>query len=43
MFTLFDLDGNGTIDAHEIMSAMKSIGEEITFEQAKEMLREVDK
>lgn len=42
-FNLFDLDGNGTIDAKELKAAMESLGFENRNKMVYEMISDVDK
>lgn len=42
-FAVFDKDGSGTISGDEIAKVMKSFGENLTDEELKIMLQEVDK
>ncbi|KAM0950910.1 putative EF-hand domain-containing protein [Dioscorea sansibarensis] len=42
-FQLFDTDGSGTIDAKELHVAMRALGFEMTEEQIKEMIADVDR
>ncbi|KAJ2215407.1 hypothetical protein EV179_002191 [Coemansia sp. RSA 487] len=41
-FRVFDIDGNGKIDAEELRRIMTSIGEKLTQEEVDEMIREAD-
>lgn len=41
-FKRFDLDGNGSIDAKEFQTIMKSIGQTFTDEEVKKQIAEVD-
>ncbi|XP_023234289.1 calmodulin-alpha-like isoform X2 [Centruroides sculpturatus] len=41
-FRLFDKNGDGYIDANELRSAMKSLGEKLTAEETEEMIRHAD-
>ncbi|KAI9503594.1 calmodulin-like 3 [Coemansia spiralis] len=41
-FRVFDIDGNGKIDADELRRIMTSIGEKLTEEEVEEMIREAD-
>lgn len=41
-FRAFDADGNGKIDLQELVEAMANLGEEVTLEEAKEMMEEAD-
>ncbi|GLU20015.1 hypothetical protein SLE2022_362330 [Rubroshorea leprosula] len=42
-FELFDTDGSGIIDAKELNVAMRALGFEMTEEQIKQMIADVDK
>ena len=42
-FKLFDRDGGGTISRTELTAVMKSMGMEITVQEAQEMMNEIDK
>jgi Ca2+-binding EF-hand superfamily protein len=42
VFKKFDQDGNGLISADEILSTMKSIGIEISDNDVKELIKEMD-
>jgi calmodulin len=42
-FKVFDKDGSGTISGDEISKVMKTFGENLTDEELKIMLQEVDK
>ncbi|XP_066398045.1 probable calcium-binding protein CML13 [Miscanthus floridulus] len=42
-FDLFDTDNSGTIDAKELNVAMRALGFEITEEQIRQMIADVDK
>ncbi|KAJ2661596.1 hypothetical protein IWW48_002305 [Coemansia sp. RSA 1200] len=41
-FRVFDVDGDGKIDANELRTIMTSIGEKLTDEEVDEMIREAD-
>ncbi|XP_052240370.1 calmodulin-A-like isoform X1 [Dreissena polymorpha] len=41
-FRVFDMDGNGYIDKHELMCVMRRLGENLTEEDLKEMFTEAD-
>ena len=41
-FLVFDEDGDGFISATELIDSMARLGEEITHEEANNMIREVD-
>ena len=41
-FRLFDENGDGFIEAHEILTAMRGLGFQITLEKAQEMIASVD-
>ena len=41
-FNIVDADGDGLIDADEMQSVMKALGEEITAERAAEVVAAVD-
>ena len=40
-FDLFDTDKGGTIDAKELGAALRSMGQQVTDAEVKEMLKEV--
>ena len=40
-FSLFDRDGDGTIDADELGTVMRSMGHQPTEEEVEDMIREV--
>eukprot|EP01084_Bolivina_argentea_P170668 295741_1 len=42
LFDEFDEDGGGTIDAVELQNALKSVGEELSMEEVKELIQHVD-
>ena len=39
---MFDIDGNGKLDASEILTTMKGLGHPTTMEKAQEMIASVD-
>jgi Ca2+-binding EF-hand superfamily protein len=41
-FTAFDKDGNGLIDANEVRASLKKAGTDLTDEQVKEIIKELD-
>ena len=41
-FTVFDEDGDGTISTQELGNVMKSLGQELTEEEIKAMINEID-
>jgi calmodulin len=41
-FDMFDKEGNGTISVDELYQAFKNLGNDFTFEQVEEMVREID-
>lgn len=41
-FRVFDKDGSGRIDAHELRHIMTSVGEKLTEAEADEMMRQAD-
>eukprot|EP00090_Calanus_glacialis_P027075 TRINITY_DN42614_c0_g1_i1.p1 TRINITY_DN42614_c0_g1~~TRINITY_DN42614_c0_g1_i1.p1 ORF type:complete len:185 (-),score=56.21 TRINITY_DN42614_c0_g1_i1:12-566(-) len=41
-FKMFDLDGDGLIDANEIKQGMKIMGEEVTDEEVLEIMKDLD-
>lgn len=43
IFELFDEDGSGTISALEIAQIMRNLGEKVTDEEVKTMIRAVDR
>lgn len=42
LFNMFDADGNGTIDQHEIAALFKKLGFEVRIEKLRELLYKVD-
>lgn len=42
-FQVFDVDGSGTISPEEIYKLMASLGENLSEEEIKSMVKEVDK
>lgn len=42
-FQIFDIDGNGYISADEIKKTMQNIGENLTDEEVKDMIKAADK
>lgn len=42
-FEIFDIDGNGYISAEEIKKTMQNIGENLTDEEVKDMIKAADK
>ena len=40
---MFDIDGNGVIDAQELRLTMRNLGENLTDEDVKAMIRAADK
>ena len=42
-FKVFDIDGNGVIDAHELQVTMRNLGENLSDEDVKAMIRAADK
>ena len=42
-FRVFDIDGNGLIDAQELRLTMKNLGEDLSAEDVKAMIRAADK
>ena len=40
---MFDKDGDGQITAKELVNVMKILGKPATFEEAKAMIKQVDK
>lgn len=42
-FKVFDIDGNGVIDAQELRLTMRNLGENLTDEDVKAMIRAADK
>jgi Ca2+-binding EF-hand superfamily protein len=42
VFKKFDKDGNGLLTADEIMNTMKSLGIEISSQDVKELVKEMD-
>lgn len=42
VFKVVDADNNGRIDAHELKSMMSALGDEVSEEQAAEMVRTID-
>jgi Ca2+-binding EF-hand superfamily protein len=42
-FNLFDQDGSGMIDVHELKEAMKALGFEVSNDDVKAMMKEIDK
>jgi len=40
-FSLFDKDGDGTIDAQELGTVLRSLGNQPTEEEVEDMIREV--
>ena len=41
-FELFDKNGDGKITADELMSCMRSIGQDTTLAETREMIKHVD-
>eukprot|EP01045_Picozoa_sp_COSAG04_P007086 COSAG04_NODE_361_length_15860_cov_18.114904_10_plen_1886_part_00 len=41
-FEIFDQDGNGYVSAEELRKTLTSLGEKLTFDEAKEMINEAD-
>jgi calmodulin len=41
-FKVYDRDGDGFINANEMMVVMNKLGEEVTFEEVKEIIEEID-
>ncbi|CAL9147003.1 unnamed protein product [Musa hybrid cultivar] len=41
-FKVFDKDQDGYISSYELMSVMINLGEEVTYDEVKEMIREAD-
>jgi calmodulin len=41
-FRVFDMDGNGYIDKHELRYTMRRLGENLSDEDIKEMFKEAD-
>lgn len=41
-FNLFDKDGDGTISTAELLTVMRSLGQNPTNEEVKDMITEVD-
>lgn len=41
-FDLFDKDGSGTISSDELITVMRSLGQNPTHEEISDMMREVD-
>ncbi|XP_060084905.1 calmodulin-like, partial [Ylistrum balloti] len=41
-FKVFDMDGNGFIDKHELRYTMRRLGENLSEEDIKEMFKEAD-
>lgn len=42
VFSVVDADNNGRIDAHELKSMMSALGDDVSDEQAEEMVRKID-
>lgn len=42
-FTIFDLDGNGLISAKELQQVLGGMGEKMTLEDCKKMIRGIDR
>lgn len=42
-FSLFDKDGDGTIDAEELGTVLRSLGNQPTDEEVEDMIKEADK
>lgn len=42
-FKVFDIDGNGLIDAQELLQTMKNLGEDLTENDVKAMIKAADK
>ena len=42
VFQVFDIDGNGYIDANELKLTMQNLGENLTEDDVKAMIREAD-
>lgn len=42
-FRNFDLDGNGTIDAKELSIGLKNIGQGLTSEEQKQLMKKIGK
>lgn len=42
IFSIFDQNGNGEIDEHELENVLKSMGENVTKEDVKLMISECD-
>jgi len=42
-FSLFDKDGDGTIDSEELGTVLRSLGNQPTDEEVEDMIREADK
>lgn len=42
-FKVFDMDGNGTIDEKELRVTMKKLGEKLSDEDIRAMIRAADK
>mmetsp|Transcript_25911 Transcript_25911/g.55467 ORF Transcript_25911/g.55467 Transcript_25911/m.55467 type:complete len:150 (+) Transcript_25911:137-586(+) len=42
-FSLFDKDGDGTIDSEELGTVLRSLGNQPTEEEVEDMIREADK
>ena len=41
-FSVFDVDGDGTISTEELGNVMKSLGQKLTDEEVQTMIREID-
>ena len=41
-FSVFDVDGDGTISTEELGNVMKSLGQNLTDEEVQTMIREID-
>lgn len=42
-FSIFDRDGSASIDSHELMHVMKTVGDYMTEEEAEKMIKQCDK
>ena len=42
-FKVFDIDGDGLIDAHELKQTMKNLGENVTDKDVQAMIKSADK
>ena len=41
-FSVFDVDGDGTISTEELGNVMNSLGQNLTHEEVQTMIREID-